>query len=313
MKIGLVAVDGSKGFLNLALGKLSAYHKSQGDDVEWAQPLFGEYDIVYKSKIFSFTPDDTNVYNTKVTIFGGTGYLLTDKLPDYIDRLQPDYSIFPHIDDKTAYGFITRGCPNKCHWCCVPTKEGNIKPYMDIDEITQDGKRPKAILMDNNIIACDYGIEQLEKVVKKKYRIDINQASDARLMTEDIAKIYAQIRHLSQIRLGCDTPVQISHCERAMRMIDSNCKTPKQYLLYAMIHGDIKENYERLSYFRNNKRVRIVAQPFRDLNNPHQVIPQWQKDMARWAMRREIYATTDLMEYEPRKGFKFKQYLTEKK
>lgn len=126
MKIGLVDVDGHN-FPNYALMKLSAYHKSQGDSVEWADPLFGEYDIVYKSKVFTFTPDDNNIYNTKVTIMGGTGYTVTNKLPDNIDRLQPDYSAYPQIDSKTAYGFITRGCPNHCRWCCVPTKEGGGK------------------------------------------------------------------------------------------------------------------------------------------------------------------------------------------
>jgi hypothetical protein len=44
------------------------------------------------------------------------------------------------------------------------------------------------------------------------------------------------------------------------------------------------------------------------VDNPHQIIPQWQKDMARWAMRREIYATCDFKDYEPRKGFKCKEY-----
>lgn len=55
MRIGLVSVDGRK-FPNLALGKLSAWHKAQGDSVEWADPMFGEYDRVYMSKIFNFTP-----------------------------------------------------------------------------------------------------------------------------------------------------------------------------------------------------------------------------------------------------------------
>lgn len=288
--------------------KLSAYHKSRGDKVEWADSMFGEYDVLYKSKIFNFTPDDTNLYNAKEIVKGGTGYNIHSALPSFIDSLQPDYSLYPDIDDSTAYGFLTRGCPNKCSWCCVPEKEGNIKPYMDIDEISMGGGRNKIILLDNNIIACDYGIEQLKKVAEKRYRIDINQASDARLMTEDIAKIYAQIRWLTPIRFGCDTPAQISHCVKAMKMIDSYCDIPKSYLLYTMIHGDIKENYERLTYFRSFPRVRLVAQPFRDLHNPNQAIPQWQKDMARWAMRREFYTTCDFKDFEPRKGFRCKTY-----
>lgn len=138
MKIGLVAVD-SHNYPNYALAKISAYHKAKGDEVEWADSLFGEYDIVYKSKIFTYSPDDTNIYNAKEIIKGGTGHSVTSQLPEEIDRLQPDYSLYPDIDNKTAYGFLTRGCSNKCSFCIVPQKEGNVRPYMDIEEITMGG------------------------------------------------------------------------------------------------------------------------------------------------------------------------------
>lgn len=52
----------------------------------------------------------------------------------------------------------------------------------------------------------------------------------------------------------------------------------------------------------------MVAQPFRDVNNPHQVIPRWQKDMAQWAMKHQIFAVCDFKEFEPRKGFKCNEY-----
>ena len=304
-RIGLIDVDGGK-FPNLALGKLSAYHKAQGDFVEWAIPMFGEYDRVYASKIFTFSPDFTDNYDCEI-VRGGTGYSLTAVLPTEIDRLQPDYSIYPQVDRKTAYGFLTRGCPNKCKWCVVPIKEGAVHPYMDVDEIAIDG-RTNLVLMDNNILACDYGLEQIEKIIKRGYRVDFNQALDARLVTDEIAKMLAKVRWLSHIRFGCDTPKQIGECERAMQMIDSYCDTPRSYLMYAMITGNMQEDYERLSYFRGYKRVRVVAQPFRDFNNPKQVIPQWQKDMARWAMRREFWTTMDFKDFKPRKDFECSEY-----
>lgn len=315
MRIGLIAVDKTR-FPNLCLMKISAYHKSQGDEVEWANPMFGEYDRVYESKIFTFSPDCTDVYNCEI-IRGGTGIDLHSTLPDYIDRLQPDYSIYPDIDDKTAYGFITRGCPNKCYWCVVPQKEGNVRPYMDIDEITQDGKRPNVVLLDNNILACDYGIEQLVKIADKGYHIDLNQGNSARLVTPEIAEIFARIKWIgSIIRFAADTPKQIAEVENAMRLIDAECerigKKPRSYLIYTMIGGDINEDYERLSHFKKYPRVRIIAQPYRDFNNPNQVIPQWQKDMARWAMRRELYASFDFKEFKPRVNFVCSEYFNNK-
>ena len=299
MKIGLVDVDGH-GFPNLALMKISAYHKAKGDDVEWAMPFLVDYDRVYKSKVFTFTPDDYTPYECEV-IKGGTGYDIFSKLPHEIDMMQPDYSIYPSIDKKTAYGFLTRGCPNKCKWCIVPQKEGGIIPYMNVDDIAVEG-RTNLILMDNNILACDYGIKQIEKIVERGYRVDFNQAMDARLVTEDIAKILAQVRWISVIRFGCDTPKQIEECKRAMSLIDRHRKNPASYILYTMIGDNIDECYVRLSSFRDNKRVRIQAQPFRDFNNPNQVIPQWQKDMARWANRKELYMSCDFKDYVPRKG-----------
>lgn len=305
MKIGLVDVDGRR-FPNYALMKISEYHKQQGDSVEWANPLM-PYDVIYKSKIFKFSQEDNTCYNCNDIVLGGTGYSLTDTLPECIDNMQPDYSIYPFIDSKTAYGFLTRGCPNKCRWCVVPIKEGTVKPYRDVEEIAVDG-RTNLILMDNNILAIDYGLEQIEKIIKNRYRVDFNQALDARLITEDVAKLLAQVRWLNQIRLGCDTPQQVIECEKAMSMIDRHRKNPAHYLLYAMIDGTIKKAYDRISHFRDNKRVRIVAQPYRDFNNPKQMIPQWQKDMARWAMRRELYAATDFKDFTPRKNFKCNQY-----
>jgi len=305
MNIGLIAVDSD--YPNLALMKISAWHKSQGDLVEWYNP-FDQYDIVYMSKIFSFTPDYGQwITNAKHIRKGGTGYDLHSVLPEEMEFVVPDYSLYPSIDNKTGYGFLTRGCPNKCKWCVVPRKEGNIRPYMDVNDVAVDG-RTNLVLMDNNVLACDYGLEQIQKIIDRGYRVDFNQALDARLVTDDIAKLLAKVRWIDVIRFGCDTPRQIEECEEAMNMIDSYRKNPAQYLMYTMIGNDFDEALNRLSHWKTFKRVRIVAQPFRDVDNPHQIVPQWQKDMARWAMRREIYTTCDFKDYEPRKGFKCSEY-----
>ena len=307
MNVGLIAVDSD--FPNLALMKISSWHKANGDKVDWYNP-FDEYDIVYMAKVFTFTPDYGQwITNAKHIRRGGTGYDIYSTLPEGMEYVTPDYSIYPSIDNKTAYGFLTRGCPNKCKWCVVPRKEGNVRPYMDVEQIAVDG-RTNLILMDNNILACDYGLQQIQKIIDKGYRVDFNQALDARLITEDTAKLLAKVRWLNHIRFGCDTPKQIAECERAMKMIDEYRGKPASYLMYTMIGSDFDEAVSRLNHWRDYKRVRIVAQPFRDVDNPHQVIPQWQKDLARWSMRREIYAVCEFKDYEPRKGFKCSEYFS---
>ena len=328
MKIGLVDVDGHAKkkkwgatiYPNLALAKIARYWRNRGGQISWASPM-EHYDIVYMSKVFNFSPDDTYIYDADKIIKGGTGYDPLSQLPDEIDRLQPDYSIYPNIPKDTAYGFLTRGCPNKCRWCVVPKKEGAIRPYMDVDEIAIEGRR-KLVLMDNNILAAgDYCIQQLQKIIERGYRVDFNQALDARLVTDEIAQLLAKVKWLdnNRIRFGCDTHGQIAECERAMNMINRYGFTG-QYFLYTMLTSDFRECYERITYWwhrtqktRASHQGRYVyphAQPYRDPNNPHHIIPQWQKDMAGWVNKKAHFVAHSFEEFEPRKGFRCREYLT---
>lgn len=131
MKIGLINVDNTK-FPNIALGKIAKWHKMKRDDVEWYNAL-NHYDKVYMSKIFTFSPDIGYYPNADETATGGTGYDIHSMLPSEIDKMQPDYSIYPQVDRKTAYGFLTRGCPNNCPWCVEPRKGFKCKEYFKDD------------------------------------------------------------------------------------------------------------------------------------------------------------------------------------
>lgn len=305
MNIGLLAVDSH--YPNLALMKISEYHKSRGDKVEWYNP-FDHYDKLYMAKVFSFTEDYGQwIVNVDSVEKGGTGYDVSKSLPPEIDRLQPDYSIYPSIDDRTAYGFLTRGCPNKCKWCIVPRKEGNITPYMDIEEIAIQG-RNNVILMDNNILASDYGLQQVEKIVRLGLRVDFNQGLDARLVTDDVAKLLAKVKWIKRIRFGCDTQRQIEECDRATALIDKH-GYKGEYFFYCILLDNFHESFTRVNHWRNRGgRFLTHCQPYRDLNNPRQVIPQWQKDLASWADKKWIFRSCEFKDFVPRKGFKCEEY-----
>lgn len=307
MNFGLLAVDSN--YPNLALMKISAWHKKQGDKVEWYNP-FDHYDKLYMAKVFSFTEDYLQyITNADCVEKGGTGYNITKTLPDYIDCMQPDYNLYPQIDGKTAYGFLTRGCPNRCKWCIVPQKEGKIVPYMDVEEISIAG-RSNIILMDNNILASDYGLGQIEKIIQLGLRVDFNQGLDARLVTDDIAQLLARVKWIKRIRFGCDTPGQIAECERATALIDKY-GYKGEYFFYCILMDNFKEAFSRVNYWRDKgRRFLPHAQPYRDLNNPRQIIPQWQKDLAGWADKKWIFRTCEFKDFEPRKGFKCEEYFT---
>lgn len=303
-RVGLLSVDSD--YPNLALMKISRYHRLKGDTVEWYNPL-DHYDKVYSAKVFSFTPDYGYYINADSVEFGGTGYDLEKKLPRDIDLIQPDYSIYPQIDSKTAYGFITRGCPNRCKWCVVPNKEGKISPYMDVEEIAIDG-RNNLILMDNNVLASDYGITQIEKIVNRKYRVDFNQGLDARLVTPEIAHLLSKVKWIKRIRFGCDTTGQIDNCERAISLLEKN-GFKGEFFFYCILLDDFEESFSRVNHWKKRGgRFYPHCQPYRDVNNHNQVIPQWQKDLASWADKKWIFRTCEFKDFEPRKGFKCKEY-----
>ena len=206
MKIGLIDVDGH-GFPNIPLMKLSAYHKSIGDSVEWYQPLFsGHCDKVYMSKVFSFTPDYEYFIDADEVVRGGSGYAIEivngnevynkskDKpLPDEVEHIYPDYSLYPDLTKDTAYGFLTRGCPRGCGFCHVSSKEGKCSyKVADLSEFWRGQKN--IVLCDPNILACKDHIGLLQQLSDSKAKVEFNQGLDVRLITEQNLELLKQIR-----------------------------------------------------------------------------------------------------------------------
>jgi hypothetical protein len=180
MLIGLVDVDGHN-FPNLALMKLSAWHKAQGDCVEWAFAL-KRYDRIYMSKVFTFTPDDFTAWMCDDIRRGGTGYDLNNRLPDEVEHMMPDYSLYGITD--TAYGFLTRGCPRGCPFCIVAKKEGRgSRKVADLREWWGGQKMIK--LLDPNITACSEWQDLFGQLKESGAWIDFTQGIDIRLMTEE--------------------------------------------------------------------------------------------------------------------------------
>lgn len=190
MKIGLIDVDGHN-YPNLALMKLSAWHKSHGDSVGWHDP-FTHYDRVYLAKVFSFTPDYAYYIDADQIIRGGTGYAIHGAggehycqsedmpLPYEVEHIMPDYSLYGITD--TAYGFLTRGCPRGCAFCIVAGKEGRrSRKVADLTEFWSG--QGNIVLNDPNILACREWRDLLGQLADSGAAVDFNQGLDARLLS----------------------------------------------------------------------------------------------------------------------------------
>ena len=305
MKIGLHDAEKeylkNKSFPNYALMKISAWHKARGDTVEWWNPLY-RYDRVYSSKVFDFTP--VNPYLPEDVIRGGTGYrdIPMDKmlLPE-IDDAFPDYSIYPDCD--YAIGYITRGCPNNCRWCIVPKKEGGIKAYRTWEKLVRQDT-DKLVLMDNNILACEYGIEQLESMIGSKYRIDLNQGMDARLVTEHVADILSRLSWIRFIRFSCDQKSQIQSVKNAIELLKSKGVKPDRIFIYILVTADVQDAADRVESLKIYRSINLYAQAER--NDRMGIQPNVaQLEFQQRYMYGGCYRTETWHEYCQRRGFNY--------
>lgn len=294
MKIGLISVDGHN-FPNLALMKLSAYHKSIGDTVEWHSGI-EYYDIVYMSKVFAFTADYGYVIQADKVIKGGSGYKLYDQwLSNEIEHICPDYSLYPMY--KEAYGFLTRGCVNKCSFCIVPRKEGGIRKHSDISEFL-DGRK-SAILMDNNVIACDWGLQQIEKIISLGVKVDFNQGIDCRLIAKDrsIAKLLSHVKWIRYIRMAYDNSAITEEVETAIAYLKEAGIKPYKMFFYMLVKDGQIEDAEKRALTLDYLGCIPFAMPYRNLDTNEEPT-QEQNRFARWCNMKATFKSCTFSEYK---------------
>lgn len=309
MHIGLIDVDahGNPKFPNLALMRISAWHKAQGDTVEWWWTDLIHYDIVYMSKVFSdtYSPDMPEPMNADKVIKGGTGYAISlqdgvevfdeskhKTLPEEIEHMFPDYSIYPQFD--FAISMTSRGCPRGCSFCVVGKKEGRCsRKVADVKDFWNGQKEIK--VLDPNITAC---IEKRD--LMKQYRetgawIDFTQGIDIRLTNEE------DIEDLNRMKIGIvhfawDNPKD--RLEEKFRMFSERyrVKDRRRKIVYCLVNfnSTMEENLYRIYTLRDleyNPYVMIYNKP----SAPVEI-----RDLQRWCNNRIIFNTcTKFEDYKP--------------
>lgn len=285
MKIGLIDVDGNN-YPNLALMKISAWHKLQGDEVEWWWG-FGEYDRVYMSKVFdeTYTPDMPEPINAKEIIKGGTGYGLENVLPDDIEHIYPDYSLYSDLTFDTAYGFLSRGCPRGCPFCIVKDKEGR-KSYKVADLSEWWRGQRNIVLCDPNLLACPEHMDLLKQLEESKAWVDFNQGLDARLLTEENIEALNRIK-AKQIRFAWDLMDQSEAVLRGLKLYlqKGSIKDHRRLVVYVLTNYNttMEENLYRIYSLRDMGYDPYVMV----YDKPH--APKEIKRLQRWCNSKRIF------------------------
>lgn len=309
MKIGLYDVD-SHNFPNLPLMKISAWHKSQGDEVEWWFPMM-HYDKVYVSKVFGdeYSQMDMTAISADEIVFGGTGFAITvengkevyhkdrDKdLPYEIEHIYPDYSLYPELTKDKAYGFLTRGCCNNCSFCIVSQKEGMCSHKVaDLSEWWRGQK--EIILLDANILACKDRISLLQSLIDSGATVDFTQGLDARFITPEIAEMLGKIK-TKMYHFAFDFMKNEKQIVKGLKtFVDIVKPDERKCCVYVLTNYDT--TFEQ-DYYRIKKLQELGLSPDVRIYRKN-TAPPITRDLQRWCNNRFIYRSgVDFYDYVPR-------------
>lgn len=296
MKIGLIDLDNTGKFPNLALMKISSYYKSRGHQVEWYQQVLNvEYDIVYVSKVFSWSKDYQYPIHSKKVIYGGVAYGYDNKLPYKIEHSCPDYSIYSYVKN-TAYGFLTRGCPRGCSFCNVQAHQGNIsKKVANLKEFWNGEREIK--LLDPNILACKEWKVLFQQLVDSNAWIDFTQGLDIRLLTKEMAD-YLNKMKIKQIHFAWDQYEMKSFdkLKEVRKWLNFDSRKLRVYLL-VNYNTTFEQDLDRIMKLRYLEYSPYVMR-FKDYNcqNPKLPLGNIYNKLARWCNNVALWRSNNTFE-----------------
>lgn len=298
MKIGLIDVDGHN-FPNFALMKLSAWHRAHGDNVEWTGDMYWDFDRVYKSKIFTFTPDIDRPFPCEV-VKGGTGYDICSRLPVEVEQSTAmDYSLYPQY--PFSIQFFSRGCIRHCPFCLVHDKEGPIHSVEPV-QLNPNGKHIE--VLDNNFFANPEWKSAVDYLLATKQKVNLHGV-DIRIMNEEQAYWLNKLPLYKNVHIAWDLP-QIDLTDK-LREVTRYIK-PWKLMCYVLVgfNSTMEQDMYRIERLRE-LGIKPYVMPYRDFENKTKP-SQYAKDLAQYVNKPMIFKSCKFEDFSPRKGFTCKEY-----
>lgn len=293
-KVLLIDVDSK--IPNLALMKLSAWHKTQGDtvgfDIENPDLIYAS--IVFKKNVYKLA-EIKKKYGEKV-ICGGSGIDLDKKLIDTIEYIKPDYTIYPEMD--YSLGFTTRGCIRNCYFCIVNKKEGKLTRWQHPSTF-YDQQFKTIQLLDNNWMADrEWFMETSTWIINHNLKL-IENGLDIRILDKELAEHIAKFKMAKPLKFAFDSDRDKEPVLQGLRLLkDAGVNTRQNVQFYVYTHND--NQYESaVNRCRTLKENGTNAFVMFNSDSPR---TDRIKNLQRWANRKWLFWGMDIDQYIP--GFK---------
>lgn len=218
-----------------------------------------------------------------VVVVGGSGVDSGSVLIRSVEHIMPDYSLY---DIDFSLGFTSRGCIRKCPWCIVPEKEGAIRDNAPVSEFHHPDHK-KVVLLDNNFQASPKWRENLQYIIDKGLKVNINQGLDIRIVDEEFASMLAQAKTYGWtfktrgLHFGFDT-MRVEKAVRCGVEILNNAGIPSHHLMFYVLAGyntTLEEDMHRVDVIRE-----LGAKPY--IMKYNQNSDPELKRLARWINRK---------------------------
>lgn len=306
MEVKLIQIDGA--LPNLALMKLSHWHRARGDSVfvtRRIEPHIDEpaYGRVYGSAIFKFsTPKIERFrYHYPKGILGGTG---TDSNIT-VEEITGDYEHYDYAgwDVDYSIGFTQRGCRLKCKFCVVPVKEGSNRSTNAIADIWRGGPWPKKLhLLDNDFFGQPETEwrARIDEIINGNFRVCLSQGINVRLLSPDAATALASIQYRDskfqkrRLYTAWDNIGDEKIFFRGIDMLETAGIPPKHVMAYMLVGYEKKETWDRI-FHRFDRMVERGILPY------PMVYDRARKDLLRFArwVNTGLYRAVPFAAYNP--------------
>lgn len=274
MNVRLTQLDGK--LPNLALMRLSHYHRGRGDNVIFTRSPYRhldelEYGRVYASAIFDYSKTHIDRLRTEFpdAIIGGTASGSNQTVEQVIgEHEEVSYDEYPGF--TASLGFTQRGCRLSCKFCVVPNKEGKPKSVSTIAQIWRGEGHPKHLhLLDNDFFGQPEGQwrARLNEIRNGKFKVCFNQGLNTRLMTMEAAQELATVDYrddgftTKRLYTAWDNLKDEEIFFRGVDVLESAGIPPTHLLAYMLVGFDKRETWERL-FHRFNKMVARGIKPY---------------------------------------------------